>query len=75
MSNLESYILKKYGRWVPWDICNKELLFDIKKNITINIRKDFIDCPVELNLMSDGLYFKELAHLLSLNMHLEEKVS
>ncbi|OYZ26137.1 MAG: hypothetical protein B7Y23_02810 [Sulfurovum sp. 16-42-52] len=39
MSNLEAYILKKYGEWVPFDICSAELGFDIQEAVALTIKK------------------------------------
>ena len=39
MSNLEIYIVKKYGEFVPFDICSRELNFDVVKAVALTIKK------------------------------------
>lgn len=39
MSNLEAYILKQYGRWVDFEICSKELGFDVEDAVFLTIEK------------------------------------
>ena len=39
MSNLEAYIIKKYGEWIPFDICSRELGFDVMQAIALTIKK------------------------------------
>ncbi len=40
MSSLESYIFKKYGRFVPFKDCSDELLFDVALCLDASLRKD-----------------------------------
>ena len=39
MSNLEIYIIKKYGRWVSFKDASTELLFDIQEAVGCVIKK------------------------------------
>lgn len=40
MSNLESYILKRYGRFVPFEDCTSELLFDVTLCLAASVKKE-----------------------------------
>lgn len=39
MTSLEAYILKQYGRWVDFEICTKELGFNVEDAVALTIEK------------------------------------
>jgi len=39
VSRLDAYLLKHYSRWIPFDICSKELLFPIEIALDASIQK------------------------------------
>ncbi len=38
MSNLENYIVKRYGKWVPIEVCSEECGFDVSYAICAMVK-------------------------------------
>ncbi len=49
MSNLEAYIIKRYGRWIPFSVCSEELLFDVTDAIYASYTKECEACTAPVN--------------------------